>query len=108
RYRGRIDDQYRPGVERAQASRADLELALTELLAGKPVSVPVTECAGCFIGRGPRAVSDRTVSYSMHIAPILQDHCVVCHRPGQIGPFALTSYKAAAAWSETIRAVLED
>jgi peroxiredoxin len=108
RYRGRIDDQYRPGVDRAQASRADLELGLTELLAGKPVSVPVTECAGCFIGRKQRSVSDQAITYSKHIAPIVQEHCVVCHRPGQIGPFALTSYKAAAAWSETIRAVIED
>jgi peroxiredoxin len=108
RYRGRIDDQFQPGVDRAQAARADLELALTELLAGKPVSVPVTESAGCFISRSKRPAADAGVTYSRHIAPILQEHCVVCHRPGQIGPFALTSYKTAAAWSETIRAVVED
>src|SRR5262249_56252125 len=49
RYRGRIDDQYRPGVEGARASRADLDSPIAYLLAGKPVSVPVTQCAGCTI-----------------------------------------------------------
>ena len=50
-YRGRIDDQYSPGISRSKASRNDLQIALTELIEGKPVSVPVTEPAGCLIGR---------------------------------------------------------
>src|SRR5690348_13324120 len=42
RYRGRIDDRYGVGYARDKPTRSDLVTALDELLAGKPVSVPVT------------------------------------------------------------------
>ena len=51
RYRGRIDDQFELGVHRPSPSRRDLAVALEELLAGRPVSVPKTEPIGCRIGR---------------------------------------------------------
>src|SRR5438132_3412037 len=41
RYWGRIDDQYGVGYTRPKPGRRDLAVALAELLAGKPVSVPV-------------------------------------------------------------------
>src|SRR5262245_22851876 len=36
------------------------------------------------------------VTFSETIAPILYEHCVTCHRPGEIGPFSLISYDDAA------------
>src|SRR5262249_16253524 len=51
RYRGRIDDQYTPGVQRPAPTRRDLAAALEELMAGQPVSRPLTEAAGCIIDR---------------------------------------------------------
>jgi hypothetical protein len=49
-YRGRIDDrQVDFGVTRPQPTRRDLESALTEVLAGRPVSVPETDPVGCSI-----------------------------------------------------------
>src|SRR5207253_9997376 len=41
-YRGRIDDQYTPGANRAQPTRRDLEEAIKEVLAAEPVAVPET------------------------------------------------------------------
>ena len=38
-YRGRIDDQYEPGITRQAPTRNDLQEALRELLAGRPVSL---------------------------------------------------------------------
>jgi peroxiredoxin len=108
RYRGRIDDQYEPGLRRPTASRADLASALNELLDGKPVSVPVTESTGCFITRKKPGAAGGNVTYTKHIAPILQDHCISCHRPGGLGPFALTSHAAASVWADTIGAVVSD
>jgi len=32
------------------------------------------------------------ITFSEHIAPIVFDHCVACHRPGEIGPMPLTNY----------------
>ena len=36
------------------------------------------------------------VTFTEHIAPILYDNCVTCHRPGEAAPFALISYEDAA------------
>jgi Flp pilus assembly protein TadD len=35
------------------------------------------------------------VTYSRDIAPIVQQHCTTCHRPGEIGPFSLQTYRDA-------------
>jgi peroxiredoxin len=108
RYRGRIDDQNNIGIQRPKANRRDLAEALTELLAGKPVSVPVTEAPGCLISRVMKQPSEATVTYHQHVAPILRKHCAECHRPGQIGPMSLLTYKSAMAWSGTIEEVVTE
>jgi thiol-disulfide isomerase/thioredoxin len=49
-YRGRMDDRAIDfGKVRPQPQREDLRLALEEVLAGKPVSVPTTPALGCSI-----------------------------------------------------------
>src|SRR5262245_49448316 len=32
------------------------------------------------------------VTFSEHIAPIIYENCVACHRPGESAPFSLISY----------------
>jgi hypothetical protein len=105
RYRGRIDDQFAIGVHRPAPTRRDLALALEELLSGKDVSVAKTEPVGCRIGR-IRRPGKGEVTYAKQVAPILRDRCVTCHRPGEIAPFSLTTYKHAAGWAETIAEVV--
>src|SRR5262249_34220440 len=107
RYRGRIDDQYAPGVRRPVPTRRDLALALEELLAGQPVSCPVPQASGCLIARAPARESPGAVTYCRHIARIMQQHCVACHRPGEIGPFPLTGYREVAAWASMSGEVVE-
>lgn len=47
-YSGRIDDRFpRLGVQRKAPTRKDLRIALDEILAGKPVSLPKTQSIGC-------------------------------------------------------------
>jgi peroxiredoxin len=108
RYRGRIDDQYDVATHRGEANRHDLAQAIEEVLAGKPVSQPVTTAPGCLISRAPAPRTDDSITYSRHVAPILQRHCQVCHRPGEIGPFSLTNYRHAAGWAAMIREVVEE
>src|SRR5207237_4945653 len=91
RYRGRIDDQYAIGIRRAQPARRDLAVAVEEILSGRPVSQPVTLASGCMIDRQTRGRTSE-FTYCRDIAPILQEHCVSCHRPGQIAPFSLMTY----------------
>jgi peroxiredoxin len=107
RYRGAIDDQYTYGIQRPKATREHLAAAIDELLAGKRVSTPVTEVAGCHIGRVLKSRADSEVTYSQQISRILQKHCVECHRPGEIAPFSLTNYEEAVGWAEMIDEVVQ-
>jgi thiol-disulfide isomerase/thioredoxin len=111
RYRGRIDDQYEPGVARASPTRNYLQNAVRSLLLGEPVPIPVTTSVGCLITRverpKPGNESAPTVTYVDDIAPLLRRQCVECHRAGEIGPFSLTEYQEVLGWAEMIREVTE-
>lgn len=108
RYRGRIDDQYLVGLSRDKVNRRDLAIAIDELLAGKQVSVPVTEAIGCYIGRVKKVQPRGEITFSKHIAPILNSRCVECHRSSEIAPFQLTSYEDVLGWEDTILEVIQD
>ncbi len=103
-YRGRIDDQYGRGVKRAAPTKRDLADALDAVLAGKKADTPTTEVVGCLISRpvATKAAAE-PVTFTQHVAPILQAHCQTCHREGEVGPFQLGTYKQAKAWSRAIR-----
>lgn len=108
RYHGRIDDQYGVGYSRARTVKSDLAVAIEELLAGKSVTVPETEAVGCYIGR----VNDRRptgeITFHKHIAPILNNRCVSCHREQELAPFTLTSYDDVLGWEDTILEVIDN
>jgi peroxiredoxin len=108
RYHGRVDDQYGIGFSRDEPRRRDLAAALDELLAGKPVSVPQTEATGCLIGRVQAAKAGAAVTYTQHVAPLLNRRCVECHREGDIAPFPLTEYQQVAGWAAMIREVVDE
>jgi peroxiredoxin len=100
RYRGRIDNRYAARLRpNATVSRHDVRQALEELLAGKTVSEPSTQPIGCAIVREAAAKAlGNTVTFHRDVLPILQMHCQSCHRPGEIGPFSLLTYKQAVRW----------
>jgi peroxiredoxin len=103
RYRGRIDDRYNARLKsKPAATRHDLAVALDELLAGKPVSQPEGKALGCAISLPDKkpAAAGNAVTYYKDVLPVLQDHCQVCHRPGQVAPFSLTSYRQAVRWAD--------
>jgi peroxiredoxin len=112
RYQGRIDNQYTfgagVGFAQPQLKRRDLAVAVDELLGGKAVAVASTEAKGCIIGRVREPKKDATVTYSKQISRLLNERCVVCHRPGEIGPFAMTKYDEVAGWGEMIAEVVRD
>lgn len=109
-YRGRIDDQYRPGVSRAESGERYLRRAIEQTLAGEAVAVPVTDPVGCLIGFPHRRPvrDDAEVTYCRDISPLLREHCVECHRPDEIGPFSLTDYDEIVGWAEMILEVVDE
>jgi mono/diheme cytochrome c family protein len=109
RYRGRIDDQIERSVRRPTATSHDLVDAVKAVLAGQPVATPVTAVVGCPLpGKRTTAAGAATVTYTQHVASILQQQCQECHRPGEIGPFALMNYTDASNWSAAIREVVAE
>jgi len=47
-YRGRINDRYfAPGKRKPKTKRRDLDAALRDCLAGRPVADPITDAVGC-------------------------------------------------------------
>lgn len=103
RYGGRVDDQHAVGNRSKNSpARQDLRIALEELLAGKTVSMPRTDAVGCLITRNPTSKEKADVTYGDQISRLLQQHCVECHRPGEIAPFSLTDYEDAAGWADMI------
>lgn len=104
RYRGRIDDGYAARLKKnLQIKNHDLTAALDEVVAGKPVSRPIAEVIGCPIGVERKIQRDGAVTYYRDVAPILQARCQECHRPGQVGPFSLMTYKQAVNWADDIK-----
>ena len=106
-YQGRIDDQYRPGVVTDEPLRDDLRLAIEESLRGEPVSVPLTTAAGCLIAKRRDVTAAAPVTFANQVARILDQHCVECHRPGEIGPFSLTDYDEVVGWADMILEVID-
>jgi len=43
------------------------------------------------------------VTYSGHVAKIINENCVVCHREGGIGPMQLTNYDQVRPWAPLIQ-----
>ena len=50
-----------------------------------------------------RTVNAQTVTFSKDVAPILQQKCVQCHRPGEMAPMALRTYQEARPWARSIK-----
>jgi hypothetical protein len=97
-YRGAIDD--RLGSTAAASTQHYLSNALTRVLAGNVVSPKETRLDGCGLALQPAYPN---LSYSADIAPLLQDKCVRCHSPGNIGAFNMSSHAVIQAMAPTIR-----
>ena len=108
RYRGRIDDQYSPGISRNKVNRQDLKIAIDELLAGKAVSQPETAPEGCLLGRIKQPVEAPTVTYANQVSRIFQANCNQCHRAGEIGPFVMDDFEEAVGWGDMIVEVIDN
>src|ERR1044072_4644973 len=43
------------------------------------------------------------VTFTKDIAPIIYKNCAGCHRPGEIAPMSLLTYKEVRPWAKSIR-----
>ncbi|HEX7034291.1 MAG TPA: redoxin domain-containing protein [Pseudomonadales bacterium] len=98
---------YRGAAGPAKGAAGYVKAALDDLLAGRPVQTARTEAVGCAVElEHDDAAAHARISYSDQIAPILIDNCVSCHRPGGIGPWAMTGYEMVRGFAPMIREVI--
>jgi hypothetical protein len=62
--------------------------------------------AAAVIGTMSGTVRLTNVTYYHDVLPILQEHCLSCHRPGQIAPISLLSYRQTRPWAAAIKHVV--
>src|SRR5919109_2994002 len=46
------------------------------------------------------------ITFNKDVLPILQKNCQNCHRPGQIAPMSLLTYKDARPWAKAMKAAV--
>src|SRR6202163_735073 len=47
--------------------------------------------------------SDRPVTFTKDVAPIMQEKCQECHRAGSMAPMSLVTYEEARPWAKSIK-----
>ena len=106
-YRGRIDDRFAAvGRLRTRVTSHDLRDVVEDVARGGRPEPYETEAVGCFhhawgeVGEPDAGTGE--VTWSRHVAPLLQANCVECHRRGGIAPFSLEGYENAKRWHRMI------
>ena len=109
RYHGRIDDAWADLFKpRLNVTHHEFTDALAAVAAGRAPEVMKTDPVGCVFEAWERHSSQSQVTFCRDIAPIVNANCVTCHRPGEVAPFALTSYEEAAKHAKQIARVTDE
>jgi len=104
-YRGAMDKQWADKKNSSWVPKSYTQGALTRLLAGQKLRPTHIPAKGTLLNLA-LATDPQTISYVHDVAPVLQKSCVPCHSPGNIGPFAMSSYDRVRGKSSMIREVL--
>jgi hypothetical protein len=52
---------------------------------------------------GVALAADRPVTFTKDIAPIFEEKCQECHRPGSLAPMSLVTYEETRPWAKSIK-----
>jgi len=55
-------------------------------------------------GSAGESQSGTQPTFNADVAPILQAHCVTCHRAGEVAPMSLVTYEETRPWARAIKA----
>lgn len=95
---GRLSLYYRGGASPA------LKETLEGNLDGRPDETISSAFEGCALTYESDAAA--VPDYSTEIAPIIVEHCTVCHREDGAGPFPFDEYYSLVGWSPMVREVI--
>ncbi|WP_432411266.1 redoxin domain-containing protein [Rasiella sp. SM2506] len=105
-YRGPINNRLDYEVQKDLASETYLKDALDAILDGQAIVNKKEITRGCTVTRLSTIEKDFIFNYSDHIAPILANNCVQCHREGGRAPWVMEDYQTIVGWSGMIKEVL--
>ncbi|HAM73443.1 MAG TPA: hypothetical protein DCM86_17555 [Verrucomicrobiales bacterium] len=92
-YRGPVQESTSGGRQEYLASAIDSMLA----------QAPVTLTRVRPLGPPSDLIARPTPDWARDVAPILQNRCIRCHSPGNIGPWSMTNYAAVKFVAEAIK-----
>ena len=55
------------------------------------------------LAQAPATQSAPEITFTKHIAPILQRSCENCHRPDGVAPMSLRTYEEVRPWARAIK-----
>ena len=67
-----------------------------------------TVWSGSSVKAEQAAASPAALTFNKDIAPIFYANCTSCHRPGDIAPMSLLTYKDTRPWAKAIAAKVAD
>jgi len=105
-YRGPVADNLNKPAEGKLAAALEALVSGAEPVADRQV-MPSTWSSEQFTLPGLAAQAQHgDISYSDTIAPMLMEKCASCHRPGGIGPWAMTDHRIIQGFSPMIKEVI--
>ena len=103
-YSGQIDDGYSQRLIRnKEVTQNYLKDAIEHMLAPKKALPAKNEPIGCHIVHDMKRGTSTEITYTKDVQAILQNRCQGCHRPGEVGPFSLMTYKQAVNWADDVK-----
>ncbi len=93
-YRGRIDNRFASLTElRRQITSRDLHEVIARIQAGWRIIPRRTVAVGCYFEAWDNKELPDKVTYTRHVAPIINANCGECHRVGSVAPFPLENFQ---------------
>ncbi|MGE0000770.1 MAG: hypothetical protein AB7F50_06665 [Fimbriimonadaceae bacterium] len=102
-YHGALDDSKQSNLVR----RTYVQDAIRAALQGGTPDVRKADANGCLLQPAPIPAVG-VVNFAEHVAPILYEHCLECHRPGQVAPFSMEKFDDVKNWSKMIAFVTKE
>lgn len=67
------------------------------------LALPLLGAATGALAQDGALAMDQDITYATHVANIINENCVVCHREGGIGPMQFTNYDQVRPWAPLIQ-----
>jgi hypothetical protein len=69
----------------------------------RTAGITAAAAAAFVVLSGSALAADTQVTFAKDVAPIMQEKCETCHRPGQGAPMSLQTYEQARPWAKSIK-----